>query len=103
MKIKDETGKKGLPIKTIFRESIGFFKRHALEALCKEKDVRSDDIFWVLTVPAIWSEPAKQLMRVAAIEVKGFKVLNSVSSLWFLIHTSVQTTTWLSTSHHYFL
>nr|XP_022309127.1 heat shock 70 kDa protein 12B-like [Crassostrea virginica]XP_022309128.1 heat shock 70 kDa protein 12B-like [Crassostrea virginica] len=68
MKINDETGKKGLPIKTIFRESIGFFKRHALEALCKEKDVRSDDVFWVLTVPAIWSEPAKQLMRVAAIE-----------------------------------
>ena len=103
MKIKDETGKKGLPIKTIFRESIGFFKRHAIEALCKEKDIRSDDIFWVLTVPAIWSEPAKQLMRVAAIEVKGFKVLNSVSSLWFLIHTSVQRTTLLSTSHHYFL
>ncbi|XP_078322009.1 heat shock 70 kDa protein 12B-like isoform X2 [Crassostrea virginica] len=68
MKIKDETGKKKLPLRNIFRESIGFFKRHALEAICKEKDVRSDDIFWVLTVPAIWSEPAKQLMRVAAIE-----------------------------------
>ena len=70
MKIKDETGKKELPIRTVFRESIGFFKRHAIEVICKETGVTSDDIFWVLTVPAIWSEPAKQLMRVAAVEVK---------------------------------
>ena len=74
MKIKDETGKKKLPLRNIFRESIRFFKRHALEAICKEKDVRSDDIFWALTVPAIWSEPAKQLMRVAAIEVRRFSM-----------------------------
>ena len=99
MKIKDETGKKGLPIKTIFRESIGFFKRHALEAICKEKDVRSDDIFWVLTVPAIWSEPAKQLMRVAAIEVKKvFNVTPSTCSLGCLIKRPIV----LSRSHRYF-
>ena len=48
------------------RESIGFIKRHALEALSRQ---RPDEIFWVLTVPAIWSEPAKELMRVAAIDV----------------------------------
>ena len=98
MKIKDETGKKGLPIKTIFRESIGFFKRHALEALCKDNDVRLDDIFWVLTVPAIWSEPAKQLMRVAAIEVnkgllKCHLLLNSFLSSKSLVVLHVPSNT----------
>lgn len=29
----------------------------------------SDDILWVLTVPAIWSDQAKQVMREAAIQV----------------------------------
>lgn len=29
----------------------------------------SNDILWVLTVPAIWSDQAKQLMREAAIQV----------------------------------
>lgn len=29
----------------------------------------SDDILWVLTVPAIWSDQAKQFMREAAIQV----------------------------------
>lgn len=29
----------------------------------------SNDILWVLTVPAIWSDQAKQFMRDAAIQV----------------------------------
>lgn len=29
----------------------------------------SDDVKWVLTVPAIWKQPAKQFMREAAYEV----------------------------------
>lgn len=29
----------------------------------------SDDILWVLTVPAIWSDQAKQFMREAAMQV----------------------------------
>ena len=29
-----------------------------------------DDIHWVLTVPAIWNEPAKQFMREAAVDVR---------------------------------
>ena len=69
MKINDETGKKGLPMRTVFRESIGFFKRHVIEVLSKQRGVKAEDISWVLTVPAIWSETAKQLMRVAALDV----------------------------------
>ena len=29
------------------------------------------EIFWVITVPAIWSDSAKQFMREAAIQVKN--------------------------------
>ena len=31
--------------------------------------VKRDDIFWVLTVPAIWDDSAKQFMREAAVNV----------------------------------
>ena len=31
--------------------------------------VEKDDIFWVLTVPAIWNDSAKQFMREAAVNV----------------------------------
>ena len=35
----------------------------------------SSDILWVLTVPAIWSDQAKQFMREAAIQVKFMYLL----------------------------
>ncbi|XP_061185642.1 heat shock 70 kDa protein 12B-like [Saccostrea echinata] len=67
MKISDENGKQ-LMLRTVFKEAIGFLRRHALGAIEKQTTVKDEDIFWVLTVPAIWSEPAKQLMRAAALE-----------------------------------
>lgn len=36
-----------------------------------------DDILWVVTVPAMWSEKAKQFMREAALNV-SFKLLIEV-------------------------
>lgn len=68
MKIKDTTGKP-FSLRTVFRESIGFFKKHALNAITRQTTVLPSDVFWVLTIPAIWSEPAKQFMRTAAEEV----------------------------------
>lgn len=48
-----------------------------------------DIIFWVLTVPATWNEPAKELLRVAAIEVnKGFDEMPSASGLRLFRKTS---------------
>jgi hypothetical protein len=38
-------------------------KRH------KSKNIRDDEIKWVLTVPAIWSDPAKEFMRKSAEKV----------------------------------
>lgn len=57
MKIKDTTGKP-FSLRTVFKEAISFFKKHALEAITRKTTVISSDVLWVLTIPAIWSEPA---------------------------------------------
>ncbi|XP_072177149.1 uncharacterized protein [Diadema setosum] len=54
---------------SVFEHSLRFFREHALEELCDQSDdgqVDSNQIRWVLTVPAIWKQPAKQFMRQAA-------------------------------------
>ena len=35
-------------------------------------DIEDTDVKWVLTVPAIWTDPAKGFMRAAAIKVRRF-------------------------------
>nr|XP_010589856.1 heat shock 70 kDa protein 12B isoform X2 [Loxodonta africana] len=59
-------GKK-MPALEVFAHALRFFKEHALQLreqcpLMPEKDT----VRWVLTVPAIWKQPAKQFMREAA-------------------------------------
>ena len=52
---------------TIFSKSIEYMKTKLMEdAKQTVSGLQDDDIGWVLTVPAIWSEPAKQFMREAA-------------------------------------
>lgn len=68
MTIKDETGKKTLPLKTVIRESIRYLKEHAL----KSCSLTENDVRWVLTVPTICSDSQKEFMRSAAIEVTCF-------------------------------
>ena len=51
----------------VFGESIRYLKDHALRHLGGAYD--DDDIHWVLTVPAIWDDSAKQFMRLAAEKV----------------------------------
>ncbi|XP_071511378.1 uncharacterized protein, partial [Diadema antillarum] len=54
---------------SVFEYSLRFFREHALEELCDQSDdgqVDPNQIRWVLTVPAIWKQPAKQFMRQAA-------------------------------------
>ena len=57
------TGKSGV--------SEQWLKEHLCEQCQKElpDDVNNTSIRWVLTVPAIWNEPAKQFMRESAIKV----------------------------------
>ncbi|XP_076081199.1 heat shock 70 kDa protein 12A-like [Mytilus galloprovincialis] len=66
MMILDVTGKE-LPAMKVFTESIRFLKDHFLEMLTDKKlSITIDDVFFVITVPAIWSDAAKQFMRVAS-------------------------------------
>lgn len=78
MKLKD-IGGKSFSLWKVFKESIRFLKDHALDAITRQTTVLPSDVFWVLTIPAIWSEPAKQFMRTAAEEVQLCKWTNSYS------------------------
>lgn len=64
-KIK-EVGKKEMLALDVFAESIRYLKQHAVDEMSKHNRVRHEDIQWVLTVPAIWDDSARQFMRLAA-------------------------------------
>ncbi|KAM5192919.1 heat shock 70 kDa protein 12B [Mantella aurantiaca] len=52
----------------VFAHALRFFKEHAVQELrdqCPSLD-ENESIRWVITVPAIWKQPAKQFMREAA-------------------------------------
>ncbi|XP_048762075.1 heat shock 70 kDa protein 12A-like isoform X2 [Ostrea edulis] len=70
MEIDDIDGKK-MSFMTIIAHAIRYLKEHLLKQL-KEKNVLDaitvDGIFWVITVPAIWTDSAKQFTREAATE-----------------------------------
>ncbi|XP_061163321.1 heat shock 70 kDa protein 12B-like [Saccostrea echinata] len=66
LKIKDASGKK-LPAMTVFSLSIKALKDHLLDLLdTRGTTLKADEVLWVLTVPAIWSDSAKMFMRKAA-------------------------------------
>ncbi len=62
---------KAYPAVKVFAHALRFFKEHVLAELSDQSTAKilEDDITWVLTVPAIWRQPAKQFMRTAAHEV----------------------------------
>ncbi|XP_063070606.1 heat shock 70 kDa protein 12A-like [Engraulis encrasicolus] len=65
------TNGKQMPAMTVFTESLRYLKDHVLrkvENFSKVTKLRNSDITWVLTVPAIWSNAAKQFMRDVAIK-----------------------------------
>ena len=65
--MKTVDGKKELPALTICSMAIKFLKDHLTTTLDnRNTGVRPDEAQWVLTVPAIWNDPAKQFMREAA-------------------------------------
>ncbi|XP_053373616.1 heat shock 70 kDa protein 12A-like [Mercenaria mercenaria] len=83
-KLRDDQGKT-MPAIKVFSAAIKYLKTHLLDKLTESyynrqqsvkgnaaaKDVGinvNDDILWVLTVPAIWNDSAKQFMRVAAVQ-----------------------------------
>ncbi|RWS28321.1 heat shock 70 kDa protein 12A-like protein [Leptotrombidium deliense] len=67
--IKASNGK-SLPAMTVFAHALRYFKQHALQELSDQcgTNILDEDVRWVVTVPAIWKQPAKQFMRNAAYE-----------------------------------
>ncbi|XP_015257621.1 PREDICTED: heat shock 70 kDa protein 12A-like [Cyprinodon variegatus] len=68
LKIKDASGKPLEALK-VFSESLRFLKDDALKTISSNTGgwkFTPSDFTWVLTVPAIWDESAKQFMREAA-------------------------------------
>ena len=54
----------------IFAMSIKYLKVHFMEAVKKQTSgVLETDVRYVITIPAIWDDKAKQFMREAAVEV----------------------------------
>jgi hypothetical protein len=56
----------------VFAYALHYLKSHALMELSDQtgSNVAIEDVRWVVTVPAIWKQPAKQFMREAAYQVK---------------------------------
>lgn len=54
-----------------FTRCINHMKEHLLKALeyIQKDKITVDDIYFVLTVPAIWDDTAKMFMREAAVKV----------------------------------
>lgn len=64
--IKDKTGK-AMPALLVFSESLGYLKQSLLNEVKNQLiNIEMNEIKWVITVPAIWSDPAKAFMRRAA-------------------------------------
>ncbi|KAK3611854.1 hypothetical protein CHS0354_040526 [Potamilus streckersoni] len=65
--LQDERNK-SLPALTVFSAAIRYLKDDLLNNLNKTMKgaIRAEDILWILTVPAIWDDRAKEFMRQAS-------------------------------------
>lgn len=69
MLIKDDKGKEA-PALDLFVHVIRYLKNHLLSAMDTEGiTINNKDIHWVLPLPAIWTNAAKEFMREAANKV----------------------------------
>uniref|UniRef100_A0A8B9JRX1 Heat shock protein family A (Hsp70) member 12B n=1 Tax=Astyanax mexicanus TaxID=7994 RepID=A0A8B9JRX1_ASTMX len=52
----------------VFAHALRFFREHALKEVKDQSSsvLEGNDVRWVITVPAVWRQPAKQFMREAA-------------------------------------
>ena len=73
--LEDDKGKKMEAMK-VCSAAIGYLKNHYCQLAKKQlADIEDSDIKWVLTVPAIWSDPSKQFMREAAEKVSSLFII----------------------------
>lgn len=80
--LSDISGKKKMPAMDVFSAAIKYMKEHLLHKLSEKGDTetKKEEIRWVLTVPAIWSDTAKSFMREAAIKVFVYRYLSLLIS-----------------------
>lgn len=73
MMLKDITGEKEMKAVDVFAYCIEYIKdtmfRRAREQV---QELQEEDVHWVLTVPAIWDEAARQFMIDAAEKVTDY-------------------------------
>uniref|UniRef100_A0A8C8VEX7 Heat shock 70 kDa protein 12A n=1 Tax=Pelusios castaneus TaxID=367368 RepID=A0A8C8VEX7_9SAUR len=70
MELKADNGKR-FPALKVFSESLRYMKDHALNTIGEasyQTIYDTEDVTWVITVPAIWDTSARQFMRLAAKE-----------------------------------
>ncbi|XP_065939319.1 heat shock 70 kDa protein 12B-like [Magallana gigas] len=93
--IEDETGK-SLPAMVVFSESLSYLKQSVIDCVSKQLiGIELTDIKWIVTVPAIWSDPAKAFMRKAALEAGIYSkmltiVLEPEAAATFVKHLPVE-------------
>ncbi|XP_071140602.1 heat shock 70 kDa protein 12B-like [Mytilus edulis] len=81
MMLEDITGTKRMPAFDVFKLSIKFLVTHLLDLLkTRGNIVQQDEVQWVLTVPAIWTDKAKRFMRSCA-EAAGIQTKNLIVAL----------------------
>ncbi|XP_060596205.1 heat shock 70 kDa protein 12B-like [Ruditapes philippinarum] len=105
--VEDINGK-SMPALTIFTMSIKFLKEHFTDALNKQKTgIEDKDIQYVITVPAIWNDNAKQFMREAA-EKAGIEKAHlklsfepEAASIWCQTITTDVQETWSKAGRQY--
>ncbi|XP_052819481.1 heat shock 70 kDa protein 12B-like isoform X1 [Mya arenaria] len=71
MTIKDAQGR-NMPAVEVFAAAIRHLKNHFMEQAKLRVKIQENEVRWVITVPAIWSDDAKEFMVVAA-EMAGIK------------------------------
>ena len=74
-RVSDVSGKVTINAKKIITMGVRFLKGEIMKAINKEKTgavVDENDVLFVLTVPALWDDRAKLLMREAAVEVMQY-------------------------------
>lgn len=72
--LEDIDGKQ-MPAQTIFAMSINFLKMEILKSMTKHSGYTIEDVHFIITIPAVWTDAAKQFMRESAIEVRSYKVV----------------------------
>jgi len=83
--LQDVSGKKMYAMK-VFSSVFKFLKDFVLGVMEKQgiNNLTEDEIKWVITVPAIWSNKAKQFMKEAAVQVR--LILNKIRIIRLYFH-----------------